>query len=223
MTVNDPKKVGHVGGHHRVHAVALMAGALIAASSGCAARTMEITIPGVLNTEMHSNRKCEDRTGERLAVDIVCVLPRDLEKPENRALRPDSHITSKIWFEKRPETGSSLGGRFDLPPNQVYHLTDKKNAYGTIFRERLVGVKDGNQVVKIKGIKFPKSSKLHDSDSVIYVFPKFIDADGHVLETKPVMFNSPGDYHKELSVELGVEDPCGEARQYIKNTTKKQK
>lgn len=220
---NDVRHSGYAGGHHRVHAVMLAGCVLIGVACGCAARSLKITIPDeYINTKMHDNRACEDRTGERLELDIVCVLPSDLEIPINRPLRPDGNITSKVWFEMRPVMGKTQGvDCFDLPPKQIYRLTDKKSAYGTIKWSRLTGSKHGNQVVKIKGIKFPKSGKLHSHNSVIYIFPKFIDADGQVLETRPVMFNSPGDYRKELSIEIGVEDPCGESTQYIRNTTEK--
>lgn len=203
-----------------------MVGALLVfAGLGCAPRTLTITLASdYINTQMHTHRpNCEERTGERLEVDIVCVTPKDLENPANARLSPDGNITSDVWFESRPSHSNIAAmGAFVIPSNRVFHLTDRQSNYGKYKGSRLEGAKGGRRTVEVTGIKFP-TKYLYSNDSVIYVFPKFIDADGHYLSVPPAKFHSPGDYRKKLFVEIGVEDPCGAAHQYIKNTTQRRR
>src|SRR3972149_9744595 len=55
-----------------------------------------------INTAMQQNRPPEQRTGEPLEVAVVCVLPKDLDRPQNADLKRETHITCKDWWERCP-------------------------------------------------------------------------------------------------------------------------
>lgn len=194
--------------------------------TGCG-RQMTITQDPHINTAMHINRPPAQRTGEPLEVNIVCVYPSDLEKPENAQLSPDLGITSDVWYARRPTMGGTEPGKFDLPPEQLYLFTDASDYYGKKVGPRLKGaVEDGKAEIKVKGgIKFRTvggwgaKGGLHSKKSVIYVFPRFVDARGQVLPEKPARWNPPGAYPRHLTCKIGVRDPDGRAEQYIENTT----
>lgn len=196
----------------------------LGAGGGCASRSVTFIQADYINTAMHRNRAPGDRTGEPLEVAIVCVYPSDLARSENGALKPESNITSDVWYQYRPRTGQR-GAGFSLPPEQIYLLTDETGAYGTVKGKRLRGAKqDGRSRVKVAGIKFSERGwknvgTIHKSGSVIYVFPKFIGPDGLVLPSTPVKFHPPGSYGRDLQVEIGVEDPDGAANQYVRMAT----
>lgn len=194
---------------------------------GCA-RTLTITQHDYVNTQMHIGRtNTNDRTGEPLEVSIVCVYPSDLSKPVNAALSPDSNITSDLWYKMRPRTGQVGGGStFDLPAGQIYILSDSKTSYGKVLRPRLNGaVHDGKKKIKLTGLDFHEAGKfkmagsLFNARACLYVFPKFMGTDGQVLKVPPARFHPPGDYRRDLFVEIGVEDRGGREIQFIKNTT----
>jgi hypothetical protein len=213
------------GGSSLGRVLVLMFGAA-ALLPGCA-RSLTITQQDYINTQMHVDRSPEYRTGQPLEVNVVCVYPSDLGKPVNAPLAPDNNLTSDVWYRRRPQSGSIAGaGTFDLPAKQIYLLTDSKDAYGKVVGPRLRGGKqDGKSTVKISGIDFREKGKfkvtgsLFDARAVLYVFPKFIGTDGDVLKAAPAKFHPPGDYRRDLYVEIGVEDRGGREIQYINNTT----
>ncbi|MCH7704647.1 MAG: hypothetical protein IIB61_06015 [Planctomycetes bacterium] len=203
------KAVSHARG--RRISMFLAVSAFLAPSLGCA-RVLTISQDDIINN-------ASERDGEWLHVDIVCVYPEDLENPQNQALDPDgTPITAKVWAQRRP-TGVPGEGRFELPKKQVYYLSHKKDLYGTWRGRGLSGAKlDGTETIRISGIEFD-SSKWHKTGSVIYVFPMFAGRDGSVLPTQPVVFNPPGDFHRDLYVKIGT--GSGHENQFIKITTKR--
>ena len=82
-------------------------GAVLTGASGCA-RVLTITQEDYINTAMHIGRPKEQRTGQPLELSIVCVHAADLQKEANDLLSPESEITSKIWYENRPEHGDKM-------------------------------------------------------------------------------------------------------------------
>lgn len=194
--------------------------ALTSLSWGCAARTLTIAQDDRINTAVHLHRPREMQSGDPLEVNVVCVYPDDLEKPENERLKPDSGINAKEWYEFRPTTGVPDGRHFNLPATQIYLLTDEEGVYGKVKGPALRGaLEDGFSKKKIEGIAFKK--KLHSKKSVIYVFPKFIEKSGAVLPVRPAKFSPPGAYRKNLSVKIGVRPGGPHDGQYVENTAKR--
>ncbi|UCE59375.1 MAG: hypothetical protein JSU63_18275 [Phycisphaerales bacterium] len=197
---------------------------------GCAARTLTITQEDFINTRVHINRAPEQRTGEPLEVNIVCVYPSDLDKLNdvNARLSPQRDITSDVWYAYRPEIGKvGVGARFDLPSSQIYLLTDEKEVYGQRVGGRLCGAKqDGKSEIKVAGIKFREAGRfkvagsLFNERAVIYVFPKFIGPDGKVVPVAPAKFHPPGTYRRDLYVKIGVKGRGTSEDQYIERTSK---
>jgi len=185
---------------------------------GCA-RQLTITQDPYINTAMHGGRKPDGRTGEPLEVNVVCVYPQDLDKPENAQLAPSFAITSDMWYAKRPTHGGAEPGKFELPPQQVYLFTEATNVYGKKVGPRLKGaVADGKAEISLSGgINF--EGPYHNDRSVIYLFPKFVDAGGNVLSVPPVKWHPPGAFTHNLFCKIGVRDPAGAAEQYTENTT----
>jgi hypothetical protein len=64
-------------------------------------------------------------------------------------------------------------------------------------------------------------AQLHDPQSVIYVFPKFI-GHGGVLAVRPATFDPPGDFPADIAVQISVRDnqPREEA-QYIRRVSER--
>jgi hypothetical protein len=188
-------------------------------STGCG-RTLMIRQDKYINTAPQANRPAAQQTGEPLELAIVCVYPADLDKDCNKLLAPDSKITAKDWYERRPQIGSSDASRFDLPSKQVFVMTDDKNVYGTRIGSKLRGADHDGDVVKKTGIHFDGGvggGRFFDSKSVIYVFPKFIGKDGGVLPVPPAKFHPPGAYTEQLEIKIGVEPNTPlESAQYIK-------
>ena len=91
-----------------------------------------------------------------------------------------------------------------MPADQIFLLTDRKENYGTTQGVRL----RGTQVDKKKevDVRFRFKGDLHDDDSVIYVFPKFVGPDGKVLPVRPAKFHPPGAYREQLVIEVGVDE-----------------
>ncbi len=190
-------------------------------SVGCQ-RHMTIRQGVYINTAMHVNRPQSQQTGEPLEVNIVSVYPEDLENPANARLMPDYGITSDIWFRDRPQPGDrwdvpGTTARFQLPPGQIFQLSDARSYYGTYSGPTLHGsAVDGAEPVKRK---FKFAGPLHNKHSVIYVFPKFIGPDGSVLPVLPAKFDPPGGYSADLMVEIGVNEAGPEYGQFIRTTT----
>jgi hypothetical protein len=184
--------------------------ALVMLAAGCASRELTIVQGEYVNTAMHQRRPVEQRTGERLEVDIVLVYPDDLKSEANARLSPvsDDPIYTAEWFQRRPLPGDTAekateNGRFWLPKSQILLLTDvsDKDVYGTRIGSRLGGARnDGKAEVRIKPFRF--GGPLHDRKSVVYVFPKFIDADGKVMNVAPAKFHPPGAYTHQLVLEI---------------------
>jgi hypothetical protein len=171
--------------------------------AGCS-RSLTIRQDPYINTAAQANRPADKRTGEPLEIDIVVVYPADLKKAGNELLRPDSKITCKDWYDRRPQTGvPPAGNRFDLPRDQVYVLTNDDSAFGRHIGSALRGATlDGDKPIKKGGIALGWGM-VHNEQTVIYVFPKFIGRDG-VLPVMPARFCPPGAYESGLEVKLGV-------------------
>lgn len=182
-------------------------GLSLALLGGCP-RTLTITQDPVINTAMDADK--DKSIGTPLEVNIVFVYPKDLKDPANERLRPTSDIKADEWFAKRPRPNEAKGtpNRFQLPANQIYMFTTERDSevYGTVIGGALRGAnidKDrANGAVVSPALKF--EGGLHDGNSVIYVFPKFIDKEANVLPVKPVKFNPPGNYKESLAVHVGV-------------------
>ncbi len=188
---------------------------------GCSSRTLTITQTDRVNNAMHHNRHPDQRTGDPLEVTIVSVNSDDLEREGNGGLKPGSGITCKGWYDNRPVRGSSEG-RFDLPPEQIFLLTNANEVYGTKLGPALNGaIKDGRTDVMIKGIPIPSWMKLHSRDSVIYVFPKFIGPNGTVLPVGAAEFSPPGAYSNQLHVKIGVDEGREHYGQYIERVSER--
>jgi hypothetical protein len=185
--------------------LALIAGLGALASAGCA-RQLTITQEDYINNAMQIDRSPQDRTGEPLELDIVCVYPDDLADPRNARLGPNSGLTSEEWFRRRPIPGDqvNLGApsdRFWLPEEQIYLLTNDRQYYGQRIGAALRGAKlDGTAVAK-GGIDF-NAWFLHSENSVIYVFGRFTDKQGKVLPVPP-------------AVRIGVRESGANYGQYI--------
>jgi len=195
--------------------VVMLAGA---GSVGCS-RVLTIEQDPYINTAMHRGRPADRRTGQPLEMYVVCVTPEDLEKPANQKLDPTFDITSDVWYQLRA-TRAGEPGRFDVPENQIFVLTDSAHVYGKKVGSRLKGaVADGKSEVVVSGISF--DGPLYNAKSVIYAFPKFVDSSGRVLRVKPAKWHPPGAFTRNLYSKIGVRDPGGAAEQYIENTTKR--
>jgi hypothetical protein len=189
---------------------------LLTALAGCG-RNLTIHQDPYINTACHGNRPPDKRTGEPLELTMVVVYPADLKKPGNELLRPDSKITAKDWYERRPQLGvQETGTRFDLPKSQVSVLTNDERVFGRIIGSALRGsVLDGERPITKSNIPLAWD-RVHDEGTIIYVFPKFIGRDGGVLPVPPARFCPPGAYQANLEIKVGVRPnrPLDEA-QYI--------
>lgn len=200
-------------------ALALAAVALTAAGCG---RALTIHQDRFVNTGAQGNRPPEKRTGEPLELTIVCVYPPDVEKPGNELLKPDSKITVKDWYDRRPTTSAAEPGKFNLSQNQIFLLTNDTTYFGRKIGNAIRGAAlDGDAPIK-KGPFEYKWGDLHDQRGTIYVFPKFIGKDGGVLPLPPARLHPPGAYPQDTEVKIGVEEgkPV-EAAQYIRVLTER--
>jgi len=204
------------------------AGLLLCAAlllTGCA-RTLTIWQDPYINTACHAARPPQDRTGQPLELAIVCVYPKDLEKPANALLKPDSKITCRDWYARRPLGPNPEAGRFELNKNQIFLLTDDSKAYGTVVGSKLLrgARQDGEKPIRLS-FWFEggwTGAQYHHPNSVIYVFGKFTDKDGNVLPVPPAKFHPPGAYREDLEIRIGVDpDRPLEAGQYIKVLTER--
>ena len=116
----------------RAGKVAVVVVGLVVLSGGCRARTLRIIQEERINTAMHQDRPQNKQTGNPLEVNIVCVFPSDLEKPENARLHPNEGITAKEWYEFRPTGAPPDGRHFNLPCNQIYMLTNEESLCGKV-------------------------------------------------------------------------------------------
>lgn len=176
--------------------------------TGCASRSLTVRQQDYINTAMHRDRDQEKRTGEPLRVDVVCVYPSDLQKGGNQLLNPESKVTSDYWFDN-----GAGNGKISIPADQIYVLSDNTNEYGIWKHPSLRGAKqDGKNEVTIKGLKFKEKrgwkegGSLLAKEAVIYVFPKFTNKEGRVMDIAPAKFYPPSRYSKNMIVEIGVED-----------------
>ena len=207
-----------------VRLLALVAVGLTAATTSGCARVLTITQDDFINTAMHAGRPKASQTGEPLELSIVCVGGHDLKNEANDRLAPGAGITCDVWYQNRPIPGDKVDSeethpRFRLPKNQISLMTNDKNCYGTRVGNRLHGaVIDKKEKVTTR-FSFPAG--LHDDDSVIYVFPKFIDGNGQVLPIRPAVFHPPGAYTHELFIKIGVDKSQAHYGQYIENLTER--
>ncbi len=214
----------------------LAAGLAGTASTGCG-RVLTIEKDDYINNAMHKDRPVDSRRGDPMEVTIVCVTPKDLTKElqVNDALSPkaETAITADVWYDRRPkfeDQGKKVEdceGRFRLPKDQVFVLTDESNAKA-YFGKKVGGLLRGAKIdgKKSMTVSFPFSGPLHDDRSVIYVFPKFISPEGKVLPVKPAKFDPPGAYTHKLFIKIGVDqgkfgDKSQHYGQYIENKTER--
>jgi len=194
---------------------------------GCSARPLLISQDAYVNSASHRDLAERDRGSEPLEVSIVCILPEDLEKPVNNALKLGQNITCADWYERRPTGDADAGNRFDLPRERIYVLTDRppSDVYGQKKGPALKGSAGGGRSeVPVSGIRC--AGKLFRGGAVMYVFPRFIDKGGKELGAPPVVFH-PGRRHRNtLSVRIGVHsadirDPSRHYGQYIEDTSQR--
>ncbi len=195
-----------------------LAGLAVLASAGCA-RQITITQDPYINNAMQIDRRAEDRTGEPLELNIVCVYPTDLFDERNAALKPNAGITSEEWFKYRPLPGDQPEvavpvGRFGLLEEQVFVLTNEPHYYGKKIGAALRGAKQDGATITKRGIAF-NGWALHSEKAVIYVFGKFTDKQGKVLRIPPAMFHPPGAYGDKLAIKIGVREGGPDYGQYI--------
>jgi hypothetical protein len=195
-----------------------LAGLAITGSNGCS-RKLTITQDNYVNNAMHVDRKPEDRTGEPLELNVVCVFPNNLKDERNDRLKPNSGITSAEWFKRRPIPGDKpdmegTSDRFRLPPGQIFLLTNERETYGRKIGAALRGAKFDGATVTKDGIVF-SAFALHDDQAVIYIFGRFTDKQGRVLEVPPAKFHPPGAYSDHEAVRVGVREDAPNYGQYI--------
>lgn len=189
-------------------------GMLLIGVAGCGDITLSITQHKFINNAAYPHRPVDERTGDPLEVNIVCVLPDDLEKPENNRLKPGSGITSREWYDQRPTHGGQEAQKFSLPSEQIYVLSNTQGVYGVPKGQALQGAAEEKPERIVAGIKFPK--KFGHRNSVIYVFPRFIGPDYEIIPTPPVAFNPPSKYGRSLAVEIGLQSGGSFHGQFIK-------
>jgi hypothetical protein len=191
---------------------------LLVTTTGCA-RSLTIRQDKYINTAPYANRSADQQTGDPLELTVVVVYPDDLKHPENELLKPDSKITAKDWEDRRPLHGQAGGsGRFVIPQEQIFLLTNAERYYGRKIGNALRGAAhDGDKPLIKSGIAL-NWGHVHDSNTVIYVFPRFIGRDGSVLPALPAEFNPPGAYTSALEVQVGVQPNARspEEAQFIK-------
>jgi len=188
---------------------------------GCQ-RVLTIHQDDRVNNAMYMYRENpEEWEGDPLHVDIVCVTASDLKDDRNARLAPDSTITCKEWYERRPMGNDENANTFQLPSKHIFMLSDDDAMPGKTLRSSLRGaLDDGKKPVKVS---FPFPGNIHDRRSVIFVFPKFTDRNG-VLPVPPVRFDPPGAFKAGLEVKIGVlDDPKSKRHmgQYIKRLSER--
>ena len=202
----------------------LLVAAVCAWAAGGCARVLTIAQGDYVNTAIHINRPVGSRTGEPLEINLVSVRAKDLKHEANGRLAPASGITSEEWFRNRPIPGDKAdmqnrGTRFWLPKSQILLMTYDKEYYGQRIGDPLRGAATDKAKEIRKTFDFPGG--LHDEQSVIYVFGKFIDSKGQVLPVPPAVFHPPGAYTRDLSVRVGVDENRAHFGQYIDNVTQR--
>ena len=198
--------------------ILLLGGLAGVTSAGCT-RELILTQDDRVNNAMQIDRRPEDRTGEPLELDIVCVYPHNLKDERNERLKPNSGITSAEWFKRRPIPGDKVdmeaaNDRFRLPLGQIFLLTNDREVYGKRIGACLRGAKQDGATITKSGIEF-SATALHDNTSVIYIFGKFIDKQGKVLDVPPAKFHPPGAYSERLAFKIGVRENAPNFGQYI--------
>lgn len=190
----------------RLNTVAACAlSALVLAATGCSStRTLRVTQEEYVNTGMSWRLPPENRTGDPLEVSVVWVLPEDLENPVNRDLRPESGITTKIWYERRPELGAQPGsGKFEIPAGQIFVLADQEGIYGTRLGCRLHGAHQKQKHTETLTYQFKVPSVF--GDPIVYVFPKFVGEGGELLPVPPAVYTPPESRNNMFAVQIGVD------------------
>ena len=194
------------------------------AATGCS-RDLMITQDDYVNTATHiiAGRPPEAQTGLPLEVNIVCVYESDLDEGNER-LRPDSNINSQIWFTNRPVPGDTEDkteghDRLWLPRDQILLFTNDREYHGKRLGPALRGAKEDGKEIK-KSFDYSVFA-LHDNNAVIYVFAKFTDDKGKVLEVPSATFHPPGAYKRDLLVHIGVDPKRPHYGQYIENRTER--
>ncbi len=183
---------------------------------------LTITQDDYINTAVHMNRPAASRTGDPLEINIVCVTAADLKLDCNDRLAPGEGITSDVWFQDRPISGDKAdmddrAGRFYLPKSQIFVMTYDKQFYGTKAGTPLRGAATDKEKTLEREFEF--SGGLHNDQSVIYVFGKFIGPDGRVMAVPPAELHPPGAYTRDLFVRIGVDSSREFYGQYIDNET----
>lgn len=173
---------------------------VVVAGTGCQ-RTLRIYQDDYINTAPVADRPRDAQTSVPLQLDLVVVYPDDLENPVNERLRPGAGITAKDWYERRP--GSGKEHAFELPKEQV-HVIGSDREWGRNLAPAIRGrVLDRSDPIVIKDLKI-KWSHAGDHDSVLYIFPRFIDERGGVLPVPPVEVSPPNKHGSDLAIKVGV-------------------
>ncbi|HWL93908.1 MAG TPA: hypothetical protein VNT79_10270 [Phycisphaerae bacterium] len=175
---------------------------LAAPFAGCS-RKLTIYRDEVINTNF-------DRNGVPMDVDIVSVYPSDFKdelEDINRDLLPGQRITSDMWFLNRPTRESAKN-----PDDRSHYRIPRERILS--FCERAEDTAGERQGGRIRGSKYSKSgeheivlsnipvgSPNHER-SVIFVFCRFTDANGTVLQTRPAEFRKPARFGNELGVRI---------------------
>lgn len=172
--------------------VGVLAGVCLSLAAGCEKQSMTFSVDKYINTAMQiqQNKAAEARTGEPLDVDIVCVFPKDLSNDSNSLLRPGSGITCDQWYDRRPKSPQAEGKNFVLPATHIYSLARDNTIYGTWKRGPVQGhgVPNYPEQFTINDLDFPIG---WFSSGVVYVFPRFTNDQGGVLQIPPAVFNPP--------------------------------
>ena len=200
-----------------LRAAAMLAGlGSFALGAGCS-HQLTFLQEDYINTAIHWGRAPSQRTGEPLEINVVSVRAKDLKLDVNDRLKPESQITSAVWFANRPIPGddqekAEMGRRFYLPKSQILVMTYASEYYGTRIGDPLCGaVADHKKEIKTT---VPASGLFGSLNSVTYVFAKFVDEKGKVLPVAPARIRSLGGIH-DLIVEIGVDESRGNFGQYV--------
>lgn len=176
-------------------------GLMAVLSLGCE-RRFTIRQDNYINNAMHYKRPEAKRTGEPVELTIVLFLPKDYANERNKDLRPEQPPSSATWYERRP--GGPSAQPFDIPTTQIFQLL----LHGKALEGDKEVTFDSDRDLKVEIKDDPLDLEPHPVNSkkcAIYVFPRFTDETGKVLDIKPIVFNPPSKFEENLIIEVGVD------------------